>query len=82
MPTLYRYRNWRIAMHFDDHGLPHFHIICNGEEVVVLIDTLQVLEGDVDKRALIEGLDWAGDILSLLHKSWVYFNCGLPACCP
>lgn len=74
MPALYRYRNWRITMYFDDHGLPHFHIVCNGREVVVLIDTLQVLEGDIDKRALVEGLAWAAEHQPLLRQTWADFH--------
>lgn len=74
MPTLYRFRNWRITMYFDDHGLPHFHIVCNGQEVVVLIETLQVLEGEIDKHALVEGLAWAAANQPLLRKTWVDFH--------
>jgi len=61
-------------MYFDDHGLQHFHIVCNGREVVVLIDSLQVLEGDIDKRALVEGLAWAVEHQPLLRQTWADFH--------
>jgi hypothetical protein len=54
--------------------LPHFHIVCNGLEVVVLIETLQVLEGEIDKRALVEGLAWAAANQPLLRKTWADFH--------
>ena len=46
-------------MYFDDHGPPHFHAAYGGEEVVVAIDSLTVLHGQLPPRAFGLVVEWA-----------------------
>jgi hypothetical protein len=46
-------------MYFEDHLPPHFPAAYAGHEVVVRIDTLEVLAGSVPRRALALILEWA-----------------------
>lgn len=46
-------------MYFNDHAPPHFHAHYNEHEAVVAIDSLEVLEGSLPRRALGLVLDWA-----------------------
>jgi hypothetical protein len=41
-----------ILMFFDDHAPPHFHARYGGEEVVIRINPVGVLRGNISPRAL------------------------------
>ena len=46
-------------MYYDDHPPPHFHAIYGEFEAHVSIDTLEVIQGRLPRRALELVLDWA-----------------------
>jgi hypothetical protein len=70
MPTIYRCGNWKIVMYFDDHGAPHFHVLTPDGEAKMAIDTLEVIVGDIDRKALKEARSWAEANRALLHRRW------------
>ena len=77
MPVIARLRLSVIAMYFDDHNPPHFHILGNdGREAEILIRDLSIRKGDVGRRALKEALDWAAESEALLWERWNDFNAG------
>jgi len=61
-------------MYFDDHGLPHFHIVSADENASVAIDTLELLSGSVSKAKLKEAKAWAADNKQLLQHKWEEFS--------
>jgi hypothetical protein len=62
MPTVKRFDRCRITMYFKDHAPPHFHIITQSDErVLIVIETLAVLVGEADSRDISEALEWAKD---------------------
>ncbi|MDA3919253.1 MAG: DUF4160 domain-containing protein [Salinisphaera sp.] len=74
MPTIYREGNWKIVMYFDDHGMPHFHILTPNAEAKVAIDTLEVIAGDVDRKILAAARTWATENRALLDRCWNEFS--------
>lgn len=71
MPTIKRFQRCRIEMYFADHPPPHFHVVtCSNERVAVLIETLVVWAGEVDKRDTAEALAWARGHRSILRSRW------------
>jgi Domain of unknown function (DUF4160) len=75
MPILVRLRYCVIVMYFDDHNPPHFHIRgTDRREAQVSIETLTVMNGKVDPRAMTEALDWARGNRQLLKDTWHDFN--------
>jgi hypothetical protein len=55
-----------IAMYFNDHAPAHFHARYGEHEAVVVIDTLEVYEGSLPRRALTlwpNGADIDPDVL-------------------
>jgi hypothetical protein len=77
MPVLARLRYCLIAMYFEDHNPPHFHVLGNdGREAKVRLVTLELLHGDVDRRALREALAWARDNAVFLEETWRDFSEG------
>ena len=59
MPTISMFYGILIQMFWNDHAPPHFHA-CYGEyKGIIDINTLQMLEGNLPRRALYLILDWA-----------------------
>jgi len=46
-------------MYYDDHNSAHFHAYYGEFEAIIRIDTLEILEGDLPKRALSLVVEWA-----------------------
>ena len=53
-----------IAMYYRDHAPPHFHALYGGAEAQIRIDTLEVAQGGLPRRALAMVIEWA-----LLHRA-------------
>jgi len=45
LPELCRFYGIVIRMYFDDHGPPHVHALYRGDEALVGIETLAILQG-------------------------------------
>lgn len=74
MPVLIRLRYCVIAMYFDDHNPPHFHVVAQGREAQVAIASLEVMRGEVDRRAMREAREWAESNRTLLWSKWEELN--------
>jgi hypothetical protein len=75
MPVLARLQFCLIAMYFDDHNPPHFHILGHdGREAEVALAGLRLLKGEVDRRAMREAMTWAKANEDLLRETWHDFS--------
>jgi Domain of unknown function (DUF4160) len=70
MPTLSVFFGIVIRMYFDDHPPPHFHAVYGEHEVKIAIETLEVIEGALPKRALGLVLEWAEVHSQELRDNW------------
>jgi len=70
MPTLSTFYGILIQMFWNDHAPPHFHAIYSGEEVLIDIRTLDVIEGRLPRRALALVLEWAQEHRAELLEDW------------
>ena len=62
-------------MYFLDHPPPHFHVVTRaGERIVVDIDSLAVLAGRADARAVAEALTWARANRGTLRRLWRQYS--------
>ena len=59
MPEVSRFYGIVIQIYYGDHPPPHFHALYGGEVAKIAIDTLQIIDGSIPKRALGLVLDWA-----------------------
>jgi hypothetical protein len=59
VPTISRFYGIVIRMYFSDHAPPHFHAVYSGDEVVVAIETGEVIRGALPERALRLVREWA-----------------------
>ena len=58
MPEVSRFYGIVIQIYYGDHPPPHFHALYAGEIAKIAIETLQVIDGSIPKRALALVLDW------------------------
>jgi hypothetical protein len=58
MPEISRFFGIIVAMYYNDHDPPHFHVRYGGDRALIAIDTLTVLEGRVPPRALGLIVEW------------------------
>lgn len=70
MPELSRFYGIIIRMFYSDHAPPHFHAVYQGEEIMIDINTLEILEGQMSRRALALVMEWASVHRSELRQAW------------
>ena len=70
MPTIARFYGILIKLYFQDHGTPHFHAVYAEYNGVFDIDTLELIEGDLPRRARKLVREWAAIYRSDLLVMW------------
>ena len=70
MPTICRFRGIKIYINWREHQPPHFHAKYGGEEVVVSIRDLEVIEGGIPSKQLKMLLGWAAFHQEELIENW------------
>lgn len=70
MPTLSTFYGILIQMFWNDHAPPHFHALYAEHEALIDIQTLQVLEGALPRRAMALVLEWAQEHRNDLMEDW------------
>jgi Domain of unknown function (DUF4160) len=70
MPEISRFYGIVIKMFFRDHNPPHFHAEYGDDEALIDIRTLDVIEGELPKRARILVSEWALDHKDELLENW------------
>lgn len=70
MPTISMFRGIKVFMNWRDHQPPHFHAVYGGEEVIVSIRELEVMEGSMPSKQLKMLLGWAAMRQDELLDNW------------
>lgn len=70
MPTISMFRGIKVFMNWRDHQPPHFHAAYGGDEVIVSIRDLEVLEGSLPSKQLKMLLGWAALRQDELLDNW------------
>lgn len=78
MPRVSDFYGIAIYMYYNDHAPPHFHAEHAEYEVLLTIDTLQILRGGLRRRALALVLEWAAAHQVELRVNWDLARQGLP----
>jgi hypothetical protein len=71
MPTISTFFGIVIRMYYDDHGPPHFHAHYGEYAAVVEIDTLDLRDGHLPRRALALVAEWAAQHRQELLDNWI-----------
>lgn len=70
MPVVARFYGIVIKMYFREHGVPHFHAIYAEYNGVFVIDTLEMIEGDLPRRAQKLVREWAEQYQAEMKVMW------------
>ena len=70
MPPISTFYGILIQMFWSDHAPPHFHALYAEHEVLIDIRTLDILEGEMPRRALALILEWAQEHRAELMEDW------------
>ncbi len=70
MPRISEFFGIVIAMYYNDHVPPHFHAKYAEHEAEVAIESLEVLNGSLPRRALAMVLEWAAVHREELRANW------------
>lgn len=71
MPTLSIFFGIVVRMYFDDHPPPHFHAIYGEHEAKIAIESSELIEGGLPRRALGLVLEWAELHRQELRDNWI-----------
>ena len=64
------FRGIKIFINWKEHNPPHFHAVYGGDEVLVLINEIEVLEGSIPDKQQKMLLGWAALHQDELIENW------------
>lgn len=70
MPVIARFYGIIIKMYFNDHLPPHFHAIYGEYVGMIDINKIELIEGDLPRRAEKMVLEWASQNTNELMEMW------------
>ena len=70
MPRISEFFGIVIYMYYNDHLPPHFHAEHGESEGVYTIETLELLRGELPRRAHNMVIEWASDNRAELRANW------------
>lgn len=70
MPTISQFFGIVIQMFWREHAPPHFHALYAEHEALIDIRTLEIIKGNLPKRALALVLEWAVQHRVELMEDW------------
>lgn len=70
MPELSRFFGIIIAMFYDDHAPPHFHVRYGASRAAMAIETLEIIGGGLPPRARGLVTEWAALHQAELREAW------------
>jgi len=70
MPAISTFFGIVIEMFWREHGPPHFHATYAEHEATIAIETLDILAGDLPRRAKGLVLEWAEEHRDELRENW------------
>lgn len=70
MPEISRFFGIVVAMYYNDHPPPHFHVRYGGQKAIIDIATLDLREGQLSRRALALVKEWAALHQAELAADW------------
>ena len=71
MPEISRFFGIIIAMYYNDHSPPHFHVRYGHQRALISIDPPALLEGTLTPRVLGMVMEWAALHRDELSANWL-----------
>ncbi len=70
MPEVSRFYGIIIALYYNEHNPPHFHVKYGEFHAEIEISTLRVIQGELPKRAKALVMEWADEHRDELLMDW------------
>jgi len=70
MPIISEFYGILIQIFWGDHAPPHFHALYGEFEILVNIQTLEIIKGTMPRRARVLVLEWASLHREELMENW------------
>ena len=70
MPEISRFFGIIVAMFYNDHAPPHFHVRYGDQKAIIAIETLRIIGGELKPRALALVVEWATLHQDELRQDW------------
>ncbi len=70
VPSVCRFFGISIYIYYNDHAPPHFHAVYGDCEALYVIDTLEILGGQLPRRAHSMVLEWATIHRMEIRSNW------------
>lgn len=70
MPEISCFFGLIIAMYFNDHALPYFHVRYGGQQAVIGIENLALIERKLSPRVFGMVIEWATIHQDELRENW------------
>jgi hypothetical protein len=70
MPEISRFFGIIIAMYYDDHPPPHFHVRYAGQKAIIAIPSLVLQSGNLSPRVFGMVMEWAAQHRAELLRNW------------
>jgi len=70
MPTISQFFGILIRMYYEEHNPPHFHAYYGEHKASISIETLEITEGSLPKRAKSMVIEWAIEHRQELLNDW------------
>jgi Domain of unknown function (DUF4160) len=70
MPEISRFFGIIVAMFYNDHAPPHFHVRYGDQKAIIEIETLKIIGGELKPRALGLVVEWATLHQDELRLDW------------
>lgn len=71
MPTISMFRGIKVYINWRDHMPPHFHAKYGSDEVIISINDIEVLDGEMPNKQLKMLLGWAAFHQEELLENWL-----------
>jgi hypothetical protein len=78
VPAISRFFGIVILLYYNDHAPPHFHARYGEYRAQMTIETLEIIDGELPRRALMLVLEWASLHRAELRQNWQNARAGLP----
>jgi hypothetical protein len=78
MPELSRFFGIVIAMYYNDHDPPHFHVRYGSCHARFALESLHMIDGDIGPRARGLVVEWASRHQPELQREWELARAGQP----
>ncbi len=70
MPVISRFFGIIIAMYYEDHAPPHFHVRYGDQKAIIAIKTLELLGGRLSPKVIGLVTEWAELHKEELEEDW------------